>query len=80
MTAVKPCGQQGAVAEHLLSPVTISFTKEAECAYRAGLIHPTAPLPMAMRAALILEMKPATTGHDADVPAMPAKLPPYITR
>ena len=37
----------------------------------AGFIHPTGPSPAAMRAALILEKMPATTGVDADVPATP---------
>ena len=36
--------------------------------YKAGLIHPTGPLPIAKRAALILEIIPATAGHAADVP------------
>jgi hypothetical protein len=37
----------------------------------AGFIHPTELSPAAMRAALMLENMPATTGVDADVPATP---------
>jgi hypothetical protein len=46
----------------------MSFTKEYPFLYSVGLIQPTDPLPMASLAALMLEKKPATAGHDADVP------------
>ena len=65
---------------HLLLPFTISLTKDAACVYRAGFSHPRDPLPMAMRAALMLETMPATTGADAEVPDMPLNLLLTIVR
>jgi hypothetical protein len=37
--------------------------------YKTGLNQPTGPFPTANRAAFTLEIKPAATGHDAEVPA-----------
>jgi hypothetical protein len=47
--------------------------------YSAGLIQPSDPLPTASLAALILEMKPATAGHEAEVPDTSYLFPPIIT-
>jgi hypothetical protein len=68
MAALNPLGQQLPLETHLLLPDVMSFTKEYPSLYSVGLIQPTDPLPMASLAALILEMKPATAGHEADVP------------
>ena len=37
--------------------------------YKTGLNQPTGPFPTANRAAFTLEIKPAATGLDAEVPA-----------
>jgi hypothetical protein len=60
-------------------PDVMSFTKEDPFVYRVGLIQPTDPLPMASLAALILEMKPATAGHEAEVPDTEYLVPPITT-
>ena len=41
------------------------------------MTHPTGLFPFAIRAALTLESMPASTGHEADVPAIPT-VPPSI--
>jgi hypothetical protein len=47
--------------------------------YKAGSAQPTDPFPTANRAAFMLEIKPAATGHDAEVPATkPSWLPLMI--
>jgi hypothetical protein len=47
--------------------------------YKAGSAQPTGPFPAANRAAFMLEIRPATTGHDAEVPATkPSRLPLMI--
>ena len=53
---------------HLLFPIVTSFENSSEYAYSAGFTNPTEPLPILIRAAFKLEMKPATEGHDAEVP------------
>lgn len=53
-------------AQELLPAVT-SLTKELACAYRAGFIQPTDPLPLAIRAAFTLDIIPANTLELADV-------------
>jgi hypothetical protein len=67
-------------ATHLVCPEVMSFINAAPYLYKAGLTHPSDPLPIAMRAALTLEKKPATAGDDADVPlARPLVPPTYNT-
>jgi hypothetical protein len=65
---------------HLLSPNTISFTKDSACVYSAGLTQPIGPLPSAIRAALMFENIAAAAEHDADDPDMPTVTPsPVLT-
>ena len=47
----------------------ISFINFGAYVYKTGLNQPTGPFPTANRAAFTLEIKPAATGHDAEVPA-----------
>ena len=54
--------------KHLLFPFVTSFVNSPEYAYSAGFTNPTEPLPILIRAAFTLEIKPATTGHAAEVP------------
>jgi hypothetical protein len=68
------------VAVHLLLPFTMSLTKDAACVYRAGFNQPSDPLPTAMRAALMFETMPATTGAEAEVPDMPPNLLSMMVR
>ena len=49
-------------------PSVMSLVNEAEVAYKAGLTQPSDPLPIAIRAALILEKNPAIKGAEAEVP------------
>ena len=60
--------QQTPDCKHLLFPFITSFVNFPEYAYNAGFKNPTEPLPILIRAAFKLEMKPATAGHDAEVP------------
>ena len=50
----------------------MSFPKRGNNVYRVGCIQPSDPFPMARRAALMLEKKPAATGVEAEVPDVPA--------
>ena len=54
----------------MLLPAIISLTNNDEYLYIAGLAQPTGPLPIAILAAFILEIKLAAIGLDADVPAV----------
>ena len=54
----------------------MSFINFALYMYKAGLIHPSEPLPAAMRAALMFEKNPAATGADAEVPETMYQFPP----
>ena len=51
-----------------------------EYAYSAGFTNPTEPLPIFIRAAFKLEIKPATAGHDAEVPDARRHSTPYSVR
>jgi hypothetical protein len=57
-------------------PLVMSLVKEDAYAYMAGFKNPTEPFPNAILAALMLEMKPATAGQDADVPDTGDNSPP----
>ena len=53
---------------HLLFPDVTSFANSFEFAYSAGLMNPTEPLPILIRAAFKLDIMPAIAGAAADVP------------
>ena len=54
----------------MLFPAIISLTNNDEYLYIAGFAQPTGPLPIAILAAFILDIKLAAIGLDADVPAV----------
>ena len=72
--------QQTPDIKHLLLPFVTSFVNFPEYAYSAGFTNPTEPLPIFIRAAFKLEMKPATAGHDAEVPDARRHSTPYSVR
>ena len=72
--------QQTLGLKHLLFPFITSFVNFPEYAYIAGFTNPTEPLPFLIRAAFKLEMKPATAGHDAEVPDARRHSSPYSVK
>lgn len=77
--AWNPCVQHVPSAAHRLLPDTISLTNNFECWYRTGLAQPIDPLPLARRAALIFEKRPAIVGEEAEVPDTKYDPPPITT-
>jgi hypothetical protein len=63
----------------VLLPTVTSLTKELACAYRARLIQPTDPLPLAIRLAFIFDIMPANTPELADVLVILTSSPLTIT-
>jgi hypothetical protein len=64
----------------MLLPAIISLTNNDEYVYIAGLAQPTGPLPIAILAAFILDIKLAAIGLDADVPAVAVNWKANITK
>lgn len=53
----------------------MSYAKEEAYMYKAGLTQPIEDFPSARRAALMLLMNAAVMEQDAEVPAIPYKMP-----
>jgi hypothetical protein len=80
--AWKPSRQHGTCwpTPQLFFPKTISFVNSSFFLYRVGFNQPTGDILAAKRAPLIMEIMPAKTGQDADVPETENQAPPMEIR
>jgi hypothetical protein len=80
--AWKPSRQHGTCwpTPQLFFPKMISFVNSSFFLYRVGFNQPTGDILAAKRAPLIMEIIPAKTGQDADVPETENQAPPIEIR